>query len=195
MKINIIVANCFYGGIGKSNTLPFSFKKDLKYFSKITKGEKDFSNGLLMGRNTWESLPNKPLPKRHNYVISNTLRGDYVFNTIDSCIEHSRKQDLHTLWVIGGAKIYEEFILNEKYTRLIDYVYMTKIYAKYDCDVFFPVYNVCSKQEDWKQIYKTDTYENHVHLDFCVYKNLKKLENESGDELGDEANIAMQNAY
>ena len=176
MKINIIVANCFYGGIGKSNKLPFSFKKDLTYFSKITKGEKNFSNGLLMGRNTWESLPKKPLPNRHNYVISNTMDGDFVFNNIDTCIKHSRSQNLHTLWVIGGEKIYNEFILNEKYNRLVDYVYMTKIYEKYDCDKYFPVYNVCCKIDDWKQIYKTDAYENYIHLEFSVYKNLNKVE-------------------
>ena len=83
MKINIIVANCFNGGIGKSNKLPFSFKKDLAYFSKITKGKPYNTNGLLMGRNTWDSLPIKPLPYRDNYVVSRSMTGDFVFNNID----------------------------------------------------------------------------------------------------------------
>ena len=182
MKINIIVASCFYGGIGRSNTLPFSFKKDLKYFSKITRGKTEFSNGLLMGRNTWESLPKKPLDNRHNFVISNTLKSDHIlkedhiFNNIDSCIEHSRNQHLDTLWVIGGEQIYNEFILNEKYNRQIDYIYMTKIYEKYECDKFFPVYKVCANINDWKLIYKNDDYENYIHLEFSVYKNLNKID-------------------
>ena len=83
MKIDIIVANCFNGGIGKSNKLPFSFRTDLKYFSKITKGDAPFSNGLLMGRNTWESLPKKPLPK---HMLDN-----YNFCKIFSCEKLPKK--------------------------------------------------------------------------------------------------------
>ena len=53
---------------------------------------------MLMGRNTWENLPVKPLPNRHNYVISKTMKGDNVFNDIDSCLEHCRGQNLDTLF-------------------------------------------------------------------------------------------------
>ena len=70
---------------------------------------------------------------------------------------------MDTLWVIGGEQIYNEFILNEKYNRQIDYIYMTKIYEKYECDKFFPVYKVCANINDWKLIYKNDDYENYIH--------------------------------
>ena len=173
MKINIIVANCFYGGIGKSNKLPFKFTRDLQYFSKITKGENLFSNGLLMGRNTWESLPKKPLPYRHNYVISKTMSGENVFNNIDSCLEHCRGNNLDTLWVIGGEKIYEQFLFNKHYNELLDYVYMTKIYKKYDCDKFFPVNFVCNT-DNWSQISSYTDSETNIQLDFSIYKNMKK---------------------
>lgn len=173
MKINIIVANCFYGGIGKSNKLPFSFKKDLAYFSKITKGKPYNTNGLLMGRNTWDSLPIKPLPYRHNYVVSRSMTGEFVFDNIDYCLEHCRYQNLNTLWVIGGEQIYNTFIFDEKYNTQLDNIYMTKIYEKYDCDKFFPVNHICNG-ENWKQVSSLSKYERGTQLDFCVYENVKK---------------------
>ena len=173
MKIDIIVANCFNGGIGKLNKLPFSFKTDLKYFSKMTKGDKSFSNGLLMGRNTWESLPIKPLPYRHNYVISTTMTGDNVFNDIDTCLDHCREQNLDTLWVIGGETIYQQFLFNKHYNKMVDFVHMTKIYKKYDCDKFFPVDFVCNT-DNWSQTSSYTHSERGVQLDFTTYKNMKK---------------------
>ena len=177
MKINIIVANCFFGGIGKSNRLPFSFSQDMKYFSKITKGNNFFSNGLLMGRNTWDSLPKKPLPYRHNYVISNTMKGDFVYKDIDSCLDFCKqKNNLDNLWIIGGEKIYNEFIFNEKYSKQVDYIYMTKIFNKYDCDKFFPVNHVCNGN-NWNQISCRTDIENRVQLEFAIYENLNKEKN------------------
>ena len=65
MKINIIVAIDNIMGIGKNNKLPWNIPNDLKYFSKLTRG--NVNNAILMGRKTWESLPVKPLIKRVCY--------------------------------------------------------------------------------------------------------------------------------
>ena len=55
-------------GIGKNNELPWSIPDDLKYFKEITKGAT-----VIMGRKTYDSLPNsvKPLPDRQNIVLTN----------------------------------------------------------------------------------------------------------------------------
>ena len=71
MNINIIVAVSKNYGIGKNNDLPWFFKNDLKHFASLTKNTKN--NALIMGKNTWESIPIKPLPKRHNLILSSSL--------------------------------------------------------------------------------------------------------------------------
>ena len=65
---NIIVACDLEDGIGKDNKLPWNFPEDLKRFSQLTRGKGN--NAVVMGKNTWESLPKKPLPKRDNLILS-----------------------------------------------------------------------------------------------------------------------------
>ena len=176
MNINIIVAVCRNGGIGYKNSLPFHFKKDLKYFSKITKGvtidkqnEVCDNNAVLMGRNTWESLPKKPLPGRVNYVISQTMFGQNIFNSIDGCLEVCREKEINNVWVIGGTSIYNTFILNKDYKYLVDKIYVTKIHEDYICDTFFPMYEV-ENSGLWRFKEGVTDYENGTQLDFCVFE-------------------------
>ena len=68
MKLKLIVGVDNQNGIGLNNTLPWYNKEDLKYFSKVTKG--DGNNAIIMGSNTWKSLPKRPLPKRLNVILS-----------------------------------------------------------------------------------------------------------------------------
>ena len=62
MLFNIIVAMCNNNGNGKNNSLPWHYKEELIHFSKMTKG--NGNNAIIMGKNTWNSLPKKPLPKK-----------------------------------------------------------------------------------------------------------------------------------
>ena len=68
----MIVALCNHGGIGKNNQLPWHFKKDMQYFSKLTRG--NGNNAIVMGKNTWNSLPINPLPKRENIILSTSIQ-------------------------------------------------------------------------------------------------------------------------
>lgn len=171
MKINIIVATSYFGGIGIRNTLPFACKKDMKHFTKMTKGNGNYNNAVLMGRKTWESLPIKPLPDRDNYVISKTLSGDNVYNSITKCLHDCREKKYNTLWIIGGEKIYNSFIFEKYLSSTVDRIYMTKIHKQYDCDVFFPVDEVCNG-EKWKRIESKTEYEKNTQLDFSVYEHV-----------------------
>ena len=134
--LNIIVAHCRNRGIGIKNSLPWKLKSDMKMFKKLTIG--DGNNSVIMGRKTWESLPNKYLPDRKNIVISNSIKyinDDIpVFNNIHAAYNYVVKNEFNTNWIIGGSEIYKDSLKNLD----IDEIFVTNIDKKYDCDVFFP---------------------------------------------------------
>ena len=75
-KINLIVAMCKNNGIGIEGKIPWHIEADMKYFSKMTKG--DGLNAVIMGKNTWDSLPlirgeKRGLVGRHNFVLSTSI--------------------------------------------------------------------------------------------------------------------------
>ena len=63
-KVSIIAAVADNLVIGKSNRLPWHMPADLKHFKQLTTG-----SAIIMGKRTFESLPNGPLPNRKNIVI------------------------------------------------------------------------------------------------------------------------------
>lgn len=103
--INIILACDNEWGIGLDNNLQYHFAKDLKRFKELTSGKT-----VVMGRKTWESLPNK-LPNRKNIVISRSKEldrtPDFIFDSIEPVIELSKSEDI---WIIGGAEICQLFM-------------------------------------------------------------------------------------
>ena len=167
MKYNIIVACDINNGIGKDNKLPWNIPEDLKRFSKLTRGEGN--NAIIMGKNTWESLPKKPLPKRDNLILSSTLdleigepKNTYVksFTDIMSLDKFCEKQKYDTVWIIGGTQIYNTFIESKKVNK----IYATLIHNNFDCDCFFPEingYNIISRE---------NTIENEINISYLVYQ-------------------------
>lgn len=131
MKVKMIVAMDEQNGIGLNNKLPWYFKEDMKYFSKITKG--NGNNAIVMGKNTWLSLPKKPLPKRHNIILSKTQ--NYNGDGYETLREFSCNYNYDELWIIGGSQIYNLFMNNE----MVDEIHITKIKGNYHCDTFFPM--------------------------------------------------------
>ena len=143
MRYDIIVAFDNNRGIGKNNKMPWHFSEDLKYFSKLTKG--DNNNAIIMGKNTWNSL-SKPLQGRDNLILSTTLdithnspKNNYIktFRTLDELEVFCINQNYTNVWIIGGGQIYYDFLNSNKIDK-IDKVYATLINNNYDCDVFFP---------------------------------------------------------
>ena len=81
-KFDIIVACCNKNGIGNNGNLPWKLKTEMQYFKEITTDAPlGFRNVVIMGRNTWESIPNKykPLPNRYNIIL--TSNSNYLINT------------------------------------------------------------------------------------------------------------------
>lgn len=158
MNFKIIVAATKKFGIGFKNKMPWHLPEDLKHFSKTTIGKGN--NAIIMGRNTWESIESKPLPKRHNIIISTTLDKSLHGNVTivkdpKEAFDYCRFNDFDEAWIIGGEKIYSHFMDTRyiAYRRKINECLMTVVPGEYECDTFFPL------NESWS-LYKTTKIEN-----------------------------------
>jgi len=142
--MNIIVAHCRNRGIGFQNKLPWQLSADLKKFKELTIG--NGNNAVIMGRNTWASLPSgyKPLPKRENIVLTTEIDKPIIGNTNDDpiwmpslkeTIKYCKERKISQMWIIGGELLYKT-ALN---TVDIDNIYITHIDNDFPCDTFFPI--------------------------------------------------------
>ncbi len=144
--------------LGKKNGLIFHIPEDMKYFRDTTKG-----HTVVMGRNTWKSLPSK-LPGRQNIVVSKAPvpDADATITNLDDYI----RQHLNTpeeIFIIGGGMVYAAFLPYAKH------LYLTEISASApDADVFFPKFD---KSKYTKTIIKKGTH-NALAYTFAKY-NLK----------------------
>jgi len=128
MKTSIIVAVAENNVIGKDNALLWHISDDLKNFKKITE-----NHSVIMGRKTYFSLPFRPLKNRRNIVISNSLpqiEGAEVVKSIEEAFELCKNES--EVFVIGGGAIYRQTI------DFADKIYLTKVYANFNGDTFFP---------------------------------------------------------
>jgi dihydrofolate reductase len=104
--ISLIVARARDGAIGLEGSIPWDVPQDLKFFQRETVG-----GAIIMGRNTWESLPVKPLPKRLNIVVSsNSKAAEIVVPSVAAAINHAHGMGLSRIYGIGGAQIYQEML-------------------------------------------------------------------------------------
>jgi dihydrofolate reductase len=159
--LSIIVATDLAGGIGYRGDLLFKIKEDLKRFKELTTGKT-----IIMGRKTFDSLPNGALPNRHNIVITtNTNRPNTISptesltfkNNIDELIEQYKDCD-DEVFVIGGGFIYKQFL------PYCNKIYLTRVYREFQVDTFFK-YNGDKFELDYcSQMLNTDGY-NYRFID------------------------------
>ncbi|MDO1605391.1 dihydrofolate reductase [Lactobacillus sp. YT155] len=110
--------------IGKDDTLPWKLPDDMKRFKEVTTG-----NPIIMGRKTFESFPNGPLPNRENIVITRNKNFSYPGVTVVNAISDIQMDTQKNYCVIGGAQIFELF------KDLVDRLYVTKIHHEFSGDV------------------------------------------------------------
>lgn len=107
--ISMIVAMDKNGGIGKNNDLLAHIKPDLQYYKRVTMG-----HPIIMGYNTYMSLPIQPLPHRQNVVITRKpikIDGAIVLHSIEEALQWIQQQpSQEEVFICGGATIYEQFI-------------------------------------------------------------------------------------
>ena len=162
-NISIIVAVGKNLEIGKDNQLLWHISEDLKYFKKVTSGKT-----IVMGNNTWQSLPFKPLPKRQNIVLSRQkdlqIEGAVVVSEINQLSQFLNPEE--EAFVIGGAMIYKQFM------EIADKIYITRVNQNFDADTFFPEIDL----NIWEKVDQSEWFlDEKSQLEYCfeTYKRKK----------------------
>lgn len=152
--VTLVAAVAKNGCIGKGGELPWRIPEDTKRFKDLTTG-----SIVVMGRKTWESIPEKfrPLPNRHNVVV--TRQEGYAlpdgvdrFNSLDAALDVFVT---NTVMVIGGAEIYAQAI------GRADTLQITHVNRDVEGDTFFPPIDPAVWKESWR--------EDHDGFSFVTY--------------------------
>jgi dihydrofolate reductase len=143
LSVTLILAAAENGVIGKDGAIPWHISDDLKRFKALTLGKT-----VVMGRKTWDSLPRKPLPGRHNIVVTRDIglqlpSGVARATLPEIDVSHIAKND--DVVVIGGAEIYQYFLL------LADRIELTEVHRAFDGDAKFEF-----DRKGWKEIARED---------------------------------------
>jgi dihydrofolate reductase len=149
-RVSAVVAYTWKSrAIGKQGQLPWgesSLKRDLKFFKHITTSTQDANkrNAVVMGRKTWDSIPEKyrPLSGRLNVILSRSMDTSPDHNDVwlkkdllQTVNDLKADDSIETIFVVGGGEIYTAAMD----MKLLDDVYATEIKAEFDgCDAFFP---------------------------------------------------------
>ncbi|MFZ5939360.1 MAG: dihydrofolate reductase [Bacteroidota bacterium] len=128
-NLAIIVAVAENLAIGKENRLLWHLSEDLKRFKRLTTG-----HTVIMGRNTFLSLPNGALPNRKNIVISDrkdeSFAGCHMAFSIDEALRMAG--DSEPCFVMGGGMVYRQLLPQA------GKLYLTTVHHVFDADTFFP---------------------------------------------------------
>jgi len=126
--VGLIWAEAAGGVIGASGTMPWHVPEDLAHFKQIT-----LTAPVVMGRKTWDSLPERfrPLPDRENIVITRQLgwTSDGARRAADVA---DAVRGLEKVWIIGGAEIFAQVI------GQADRLEVTELDLEVDGDAYAP---------------------------------------------------------
>ncbi|MDD2509571.1 MAG: dihydrofolate reductase [Syntrophomonas sp.] len=162
-----IVAVDLNWGIGYRGNLLQRIPEDMKFFQQMTLGKI-----LIMGRETFESLPGKePLKDRINIVLSKNEEFNnekvIICRTLTELFMELKKYDLDNVFVIGGESIY---------TQLLPYcteTYVTRIENTYEADKYFVNFD---KIDDWELVSSSDLKNyNNIQFRFLKYVNKRLI--------------------
>lgn len=108
--ITIIAAVSEDGFIGKDGDIPWHLPSDMREFKETTVG-----HTVVMGRKTWESIPDKfrPLPERRNIVLSRQATFEAPGAEVRSCVENvlTLAEDAsEKIFIMGGEEVYRQFL-------------------------------------------------------------------------------------
>ena len=126
--------------IGNGLKIPWYIPEDFKLFK-----ERTLNSVIIMGQNTWDSLPFKPLPKRVNIVLNRDIvvnEGAVTCTSFKEAFNEAKKhQDMET-FIIGGASIYSQTIKDATY------LYISHVKGSFEGDILFPKFD----KEDYEII-------------------------------------------
>ena len=158
-KIALIAAIAKNRAIGFENRLIYWLPNDLKRFKALTTG-----HTIIMGSNTFRSLPKGALPNRRNIVLSrkeSTFPGAETFNSLESALANCSNEEI--IYIIGGEMLYRAALPQA------DILCLTEVDdTPVEADAFFPEFN----RKEWELIEKEEhgTDEKHAfNYSFVTY--------------------------
>ena len=156
-NVKAIAAVALNGVIGNGLLIPWHISEDFKHFKKTTTG------GLIvMGRKTWQSLGERPLPNRENVVITSTpdnVRNAKGFTSLQEVFD-TYKNDSRTIWICGGANLYSQAL------PFCEELILSRVKFSPKGDIFFPPINALFK--------KTSTLSRHKLFNVVKYVSRSK---------------------
>jgi dihydrofolate reductase len=134
--ITLIAARDRNGAIGKDNTIPWYAPEDLAFFQRETRG-----GALIMGRNTWDSLPVRPLKGRLNIVVSSQGGlGEICCASLQEAIEAAHAEGYRRIYGMGGQRVYQDLL------PLAHRLLVTEVDIEVEAaDTYFPEFG----DDDW----------------------------------------------
>lgn len=178
-KFSIILALDNENGIWKDGDLAWKIPEDMKYFKDTTTNTKDQKkqNAVIMGRKTWESIPEKyrPFSWRQNFVLSRSCddgkqdaNGAYNFCSLENCLSHiESRQDIEEIFIIWWSMLYNDVLTHQSFEK----AYITRIYDKFHCDVFFhglPTWFTRTSRSEMKE-------HGWTEYEFLIYTKKKSI--------------------
>jgi len=197
---NLIACVNKKGVLGQYNDLYAKSSKDLHYFCNVTKGHSlPKQNIVVMGYNTWLSLPYKPLKDRYNIILTKNHLSDIEdicrFSSLESVFNHIEEiiDNFGEVFIIGGSSVYEQCLreypdkLNKLYISEIDDDWLGNEDSKY--------FNYSSILNDFRlikernenddtRIYNPETSDyiiKNLNISFKVYQKISLI---NDDEMG-----------
>ena len=182
LRVSIIFASGENNILGVNNDLYVKIPKDLQYFRSITSDTyNSHPNVIVMGYNTWKSLPNE-LPNRTNIVISKNHYDDLkeknvnVYRSYEEFLDaYSLMNDYGRVFIIGGSTLYRHVM--ENYEETIDYIYQTFIHDVY------PKIETLQEHGDRFSIYDFKLPYQTQYKGSFIKVNLPQVENVSEGEV------------
>jgi dihydrofolate reductase len=139
--ITLIVARGRNGAIGRNGEIPWHAPEDLAFFQSETRG-----GAVIMGRKTWESLPDavRPLKGRRNIVVSRgSDLGEHTVATPRDGVSYAQGKGYSRIYGIGGASIYQALM------PIANRLLITEVDLDVsDADTFFPTFDTW----EWREI-------------------------------------------
>lgn len=154
MIVSLVAAASENNVIGNKNQLVWNLPNDTKFFKNTT-----WAMPVIMGRKTFESLNNKPLPGRFNIVITRNPgslapKGPVrIAASLEQAIEMAKETDARECFIVGGGEVYKEAL------ALANKIVLTRVHARVEGDAFFPAFS----KNDWELFSNLDFAADEKH--------------------------------
>jgi dihydrofolate reductase len=170
MTISFIFAMDEARGFGKDNKMPWYLPADFAYFRRMT-----LDHTILMGRKTFDSIGKKPLPKRHNVILTRdedfAAEGCDIVHSVEEALEcfgRGGSGEDKELFVIGGVEVFRKFMPHA------DRMYVTEIAHQFEVDTYFPQII----EAEWREVAREAGVKDEKNVydhDYVIYERVQMV--------------------